>query len=344
MQNVVKTFLCLPAFLAIGCATVNNVAKAEHAVTQTKPAPACQFSAEDSAWVKRAISAWHDVNRTITQVADVGVFDVIFFDAKCQRMSSDALQKTDNVIWTSELHNGTVQFPNGDEMPPIVNSFTMSTAEGQTFFVMSVPSIWRDGGVTSPIGLETFMVPVMLHEAMHAIQSPTYGKQIDALIKKHNLPDSFNDDSVQAIFEDNKAFSASVLAEVDLLMQAAQATTDSDARRLARQARDMLKNRYQTWMIGDAEKYRAIDDVWLTMEGSGQWLGYSWLSSANGGRLTKAEAIDAFGLRGKWWSQKLGFALFMALDRLADNWQADAFGNGNRTVLALLDDALLEEK
>jgi hypothetical protein len=184
------------------------------------------------------------------------------------------------------------------------------------------------------------MVPVMLHEAMHAVQSPTYGKQIDRLIKQHNLPDSFNDDSVQALFEENMAFSTSVLAEVDLLMQAALAPTDIEARRLAHRARDMLKTRYETWLSGDNEKYRAIDDVWLTMEGSGQWLGYSWLSAANGGGLTKAEAIEAFGLRGKWWTQKLGFALFMAIDRLSDNWQADAFGGGNRTVLRLLDDAL----
>jgi hypothetical protein len=130
MQHGVKIFLCLPAFLTMGCAAVNDVTKAEYTAVQAKPALSCQFSADDNAWVNRAISAWHDVNRTISQVADIGVFDVIFFDAQCQRMSSDALLTPNHVTWTSELHDGTVQFPNGDEMPPIVNSFTMSTAEG----------------------------------------------------------------------------------------------------------------------------------------------------------------------------------------------------------------------
>jgi hypothetical protein len=105
----------------------------------------------------------------------------------------------------------------------------------------------------------------------------------------------------------------------------------------------MITAQHNTWMIAEFEKYRDIDDVWLTMEGSGQWLGYRWLSSEDGGHLSQGEAIEAFGLRGKWWSQKLGFALFMVLDRLSDNWKQDAFGQGNNTILTLLDDALLQE-
>ncbi|MBL4630401.1 MAG: hypothetical protein JKY14_04325 [Paraglaciecola sp.] len=321
---------------------MNNVSQTQHVETSYRQSAVCEFSEPDSAWVNRAVEAWHYTNEAITQVSKIGKFDVIFFDAKCQKTSGNALSNRGGGSWVSEFHEDTVQFPDGDEMPPMVNSFTSSShAEGgKTFFVMSVPSIWRDGGVNSDIGLEKFMVPVMLHEAMHAIQSPTYGKQIDALTKKYNLPESFNDDSVQKIFKDNTEFAQSVSAEVDLLMLAALAPTDIEARRLAHKARDMIRARYETWMIGDAEKYREIDDVWLTMEGSGQWVGYSWLSSANGGGLTKVEAIKAFGLRGKWWSQKLGFALFMAVDRLSDNWKRDAFGDGNRSVLTLLDAAL----
>jgi len=180
----------------------------------------------------------------------------------------------------------------------------------------------------------------MLHEAIHAVQSPTYGKKIEALTKKYNLPESFNDDSVQKTFENNPDFSKSVLDEIDLLMQAALAPNDFEARQLAQKARNMIKARYETWMIGDFEKYREIDDAFLTMEGSGQWVGYRWLNTVNGGGLTSEQAIKEFGLRGKWWSQRLGFSLFMVIDRLSDNWKADAFGNGNRSALTLLDDAL----
>lgn len=94
---------------------------------------------------------------------------------------------------------------------------------------------------------------------------------------------------------------------------------------------------------GDALKYRAIDDAFLTMEGSGQWVGYSWLSAPEGGKVSKETAVKEFGLRGKWWSQSLGFALFMVIDRLSADWKQDAFGDGTRTVLTLLDDALAEK-
>ena len=332
----------LSALLVVGCTTINNIPPPEKIAANNKQSIACEFSDKDLAWVNRAISAWHYTNETITKVSNIGKFDVVFFDGKCQKTSSDALISKRASTWKHEFHEDTVQFPNGDVMPPIVNSFTSSSSKegGKTFFVMSVPSVWREGGVKSDIGLENFMVPIMLHEAIHAIQSPTYGKQIEALTNKHNLPESFNDDSVQKIFKDNVAFSESVLAEIDLLMKAALAPTDSEAIRLAKKAREMINARYETWMIDDAEKYREIDDIWLTMEGSGQWAGYSWLSTADGGELTKDEAIKAFGLRGKWWSQKLGFALFMAIERLSDNWKEDAFGDGNRSVLTLLDDAL----
>jgi hypothetical protein len=85
-------------------------------------------------------------------------------------------------------------------------------------------------------------------------------------------------------------------------MQAALASNDAQARYLTQTARNMITAQHNTWMIAEFEKYRDIDDVWLTMEGSGQWLGYRWLSSEDGGHLSQAEAIEAFGLRGKCWS------------------------------------------
>ena len=52
-------------------------------------------------------------------------------------------------------------------------------------------------------------------------------------------------------------------------------------------------------------------------------------------------AFGSFGWRGRWWSQNQGFALFMALDRLADpSWRRHAFGDGAKTVLQMLDAAL----
>lgn len=333
-----KLLLTVPCALALGVPIFNS---AQATPTENPNGAHCSFSAEDTRWTEEAIAAWHHVNKTISQVSHIPPFDILFFDDVCQSLSPDALATEGKATWHSKPHGGMVTFPDGDKMPPMVNSFTMSSEiNGQTFFVMSTPSVWRSGGVKSAMGLTMLMTPVMLHEAMHAIQSPTYGKQIEALSKKYDLPDDFNDDSVQKLFKENPDFTASVLAEIDLLLKAAHAPTDTEAHALARAAQNKIQARYDTWFTGDAEKYRAIDDIWLTMEGSGQWVGYKWLSDPQGGGLTKETALKEFGQRGKWWSQNLGFALFMAIDRLSDDWKKDAFGSGERTVLTLLDEAL----
>ena len=52
-------------------------------------------------------------------------------------------------------------------------------------------------------------------------------------------------------------------------------------------------------------------------------------------------AFGSFGWHGKWWSQNEGFALFMALDRLAPgDWKKHAFGDGAKTILEMLDEAI----
>ena len=54
-------------------------------------------------------------------------------------------------------------------------------------------------------------------------------------------------------------------------------------------------------------------------------------------RLRKSSAL----LAGREWSQTEGFAVVMALDRLAGpGWKRHAFGDGAKTVLEMIDHAL----
>ena len=68
-------------------------------------------------------------------------------------------------------------------MPPVVTSFASVDENGNPFFVMSTPSVWRAGGVSSEIGLEMLMWPVLLHEAVHTLHAQTYGRRLDELSK-----------------------------------------------------------------------------------------------------------------------------------------------------------------
>jgi len=189
--------------------------------------------------------------------------------------------------------------------------------------------------------LDQLMIAVLLHEATHVAQMPTYGARMTRLAEIHKLPEDFNDDSIQKRFEGNAEFKESVGRETDLLLSAATAPDQASAARLAGEARAAMKARQQRWYSQPEAHLAEAEDIFLTMEGSAQWVAYQWLVDPKGGAVDPGAAFGSFGWRTKWWSQNQGFALFMALDRLAPGgWKKHAFGDGAKTILQMLDEAI----
>lgn len=112
---------------------------------------------------------------------------------------------------------------------------------------------------------------------------------------------------------------------------------------LAREARELMRVRHHRWFVGEDACLRDAEDLWLTLEGTGQWVGYEWLRHTDGASATTTVAMAGFGRRSRWWSQNLGLALVRSLDRLdAGTWRRQAFGEGKRTVMDMFDAALGE--
>jgi hypothetical protein len=303
--------------------------------------PACFLPERDRAWIERALEAWRFTSRDITGIAAVPNFQAVFFSADCVMRSTNALSSptADGVTWTAARHGGTIAMPDGSEIPVGVTSFT-SGEKGLTYFAMSTPTVWEAAGVGSGNALETTMVAVLLHEGSHVAQIGPYGPRLGALIERNKLPDSFHDNAVQERFRENAEFAASVKEETRLFADAATAKDEAEARRLAREARDLMCARQARWLVGDDAYLAEAEDIWLTFEGAGQWTGYQWLVHPRGGAQPPADVMKRF-TTGRHWSQTEGFALVMALDRIAGPaWKRHAFGDGKRTVLEMLDDAL----
>lgn len=242
--------------------------------------------------------------------------------------------------FTSTAYANMVTLPDGSELPPGPISFTQSDG-ADAFFVMSLPSVWRHNDVDpGPFGLEKLMTAVLLHEATHVVQSRTYGREIDALSKRFNLPDDFNDDSIQERFEDNAEFADSVARETALFFEAAASPEREQARTLASRARDLMRQRRNRWFVGDEHYLSEAEDLWLSLEGSGQWAGYRYLVAPDGGAVPMTDAMSGFGQRGKWWSQKLGLAMALTLDTLGYDWKTHAYGESTKTLSAMIDEAL----
>ena len=114
---------------------------------------------------------------------------------------------------------------------------------------------------------------------------PTYGQAIGRISEQNKLPEDFNDDSIQAHFKDNSQFAKSVEREAQLLFAASRAKSRADAVRLARSARQMMKARYARWFVGKDAYMAEAEPIWLTLEGSGQWVAFRWETDPRGGRV-----------------------------------------------------------
>ena len=325
-------------------AAIASTALASAAIAQSTPASAsCSLSAADQAWLTQTMAAWNYASSAISGIGRVKQITAVFFDDRCV-VSSNTAMNGGPPAWTPRAFTGEVPMPNGETTPAGVTSFAMGDEKtGENFFVMSTPSVWRaanksENGLGS---LELLMTAVVLHEATHVAQMPTYGSRIGRLVTANKLPEDFNDDTIQGRFEGKPEFKASVGRETDLLLAAATARDRGEAVRLAREARALMKARQQRWYAGPDAYLGEAEDVFLSLEGSAQWLAYQWLVDPKGGAVDPRAAFGSFGWRGRWWSQNQGFAAFMALDRIGDrSWRRHAFGDGAKTVLQMIDEAI----
>ena len=290
---------------------------------------ACTMDANDEAWLRTSIAAWRDTARRHLHLADNAMPPTVVFDKACVY---NVPAGADPVQWTAAPHAEKVKLPDGTEIPAGIVSFARPSAQG-TYFVMSLPSIWREK-VKSALGLERLMTAVLLHETSHTAQAKVLAPRLDA------LPDDMSDDALQEHFKGNAAYVADFTRERDLFMAAATASTDAEARRLGRDALAAYRARRAKWFTGDEAKWADIDDLFLSMEGLGQWTGYAWLIDPKGGRVPRDVALKEMRRGGKWWTQDEGIAVFLLVDRLVPGWQRRFFEAKPPSLESILETAV----
>ena len=301
-------------------------------------APECTLGAADQAWLDRSMQAWNYATRHISGIGRIKQIQAIIFDDRCVVVSDTAMNGGPN-RWTGHLHGGTVVLPGDQKLKPQVISFAQS-GKPTSHFVMSTPSIWRAANKSGKgTSLENLMTAVIMHEATHVAQMPTYGAVIGKIAEQYHLPEDFSDDSIQEEFGKNAEFVASIDRESALLMQASNSKSRAKAVRLVRSARALMRARYARWFSSKDAYHAETEPIWLTLEGSGQWMAYRWLTDPKGANAAPAKVKPGF-ISDHWWTQREGFAAFMALERLTGiAWKEQAFHLGQKDVLQMLDEA-----
>lgn len=124
-----------------------------------------------------------------------------------------------------------------------------------------------------------------------------------------------------------------------MLYAAALAPTDTEAKDLARLALTKMRTRREKWFVGDATKWQTIDEIFLTMEGLGQWTAYAWFTDKKGLNLDPAGVLPEVRRKRNRWTQDEGLAVFLVVNRLVPGWQKFAFAPQPELAVALLERA-----
>jgi hypothetical protein len=307
----------------------------------------CALSRDDSLWTAGALEAWTRVGRQSLGAPQPVFPRLVLFDSLCSHTltatSLDAAHagfvgagQAFTVV--SRAHGGTIALPDGKSVPARLTSFAAPLPDGRMFFVMALPSVWRSSGRASPRDL--LATAVFVHEFTHT-QSRSLGERVDSLMRR-GLPEDADDDVVQTRFASRPGFRAAYEAERDLLFAAAAAPDRATTLSLAQRALQLMDRRRARYFRGADAVYAGAEDVFLSMEGMGQWAGYLAMLDSAGGAMRPEAALPFMRRGGKHWSQDEGLALMLVLGRLAPVAPAALFASPPGTVLELLRDAVTE--
>jgi hypothetical protein len=299
----------------------------------------CEISESDHKWIDQALAAWRFAEVRELHLTPKPLPPIEVFDDRCQYIS-ESPQK--GPTWKGSIHGSTIALPDGSTVPFGVVSFAAPVA-GHTdagFFVMSLPSVWHANHVQSGLGLERLMNGVLLHEMTHTRQFYFVNPTMDRLAKVNHLSDDIGDDSLQDAFSKDPKYVADYERERDLLYEAALAPDDAEARRIAKKALAQVRARRSMWFTGKLAYWREVDEVFLTMEGLGQWTAYAWLTDPEGAHIAPTLALPEVRRKRNRWTQDEGLALFLLIDRLVPGWQVFAFAKHPELAYELLERAV----
>jgi hypothetical protein len=303
------------------------------------PASSCSMSPGEKQWIERALSAWNYMRLERLRIPPQADPVIVLFNDKC-RFEAKATSKP---IWRAEPHAGVIRLPNGGEVEAGVISATMSNEKtGEPFFVMALPSVWEAAKIVRPDDRDG-LAGVFLHELSHVVQAPVLSPFWKHAKARYGEPEDLNDDQIQRVFQKDPAYVAVAEKERDLLFRAAMEPDEGKAKSLVRDALALREARQKRWFTGSDAVWQPYDEIFLTMEGFGQWVAYAWLSDPKGGGLTLAEAQTKMRGGRRWWSQDTGFSAFLVIDRFVPDWPARAFAPRPALAIDLLRIAAAEK-
>lgn len=315
---------------------------------QTKPESDKPFQNTVSSW----FSAWELVYKDIYRINTIETVDFVLFDHQYVYSTSDITVGNGNPVigpkilnlnlnWKKKKHGGFLTLPDGSTVPVRMMCFAAPNSKKNTspFFVMPLTSFWSSQSVDSEsLGLDNLVLGVFLHEFSHTQQMNNFGKTISQFVDQYQLGENFDDNYIQTTFQNNSVFTNLYHKEVSYFHQAVVDSPILD-RNKTKEGLKLMADRRNQFFTTEYSYLQDIEDLFLTMEGLGQYTMYLWLTHPKGGNIGRLKAIEGVRRNKKKWSQDEGFLLFLILERLQPSkvWAKEMFGNKVVNVTDILD-------
>ena len=319
--------------------------------------PICEFRDADAQWVQRALDGWELVRRDFLKLEPRPLPWIILFDAACvwdlapaePPLVPDATMLSTSLTFAggpvsvrATPHTGTVLLPNRVEIPIEVKASTALYRNGRaTFFVMSMPSVWRSDRRhgTKPF-LDEYLQGVFVHELTHTAQLVPINRRLRQLVGRSDVPAQLTDDVIQARFSHQRGFGRAIQRERDQFYRAIATSNPALQRDLVRKTLALVRDRHARYFTQANEVYEEIESLFLTMEGAAQWAAYRLARARGRAQQAPQLALNLVRDDSRYWSQEQGLALFLLLDALVPNWQDRVMTRIPPSPFALLEEAV----
>jgi hypothetical protein len=300
---------------------------------------------------KRWFNAWELVSKEVFKLKVTAATRFVFFDSVFVYTTSPLTGQGGKIItgpqllnhkqvWYKKAHNGNLILPDSANIPVRMMIYASPTIEKKVkaFFIMPLLSFWEMQKVDAHgIGLEKLTAGVFAHEFCHTQQLASFDKfgvYFEAYQKKFGV-ENFGDDMMQNMYENDSVITDLYKKELEIYTTAPILNTTDYCKAIA-SAQQQFNKKHQAIFNKDTKQLKRLDDIWLTMEGIGQYAMYAYFTHVKGAGLAEDKAFIA--LKTRWWSQEQGFAMFYLLSKMKNpqTWAKYFFGANMKTIMEML--------
>lgn len=338
-----KTIIVLfSAVLILSCKNKSHTTKKE------------PTNSHELVWLENWFSAWELMSKQVLKLPKSTPPTMLFYDDMYVYTTSKISAPNgvffdgpkllgEKLPWRKELHNDTLTIPDGQRIPIQLMTFAAPSKQKdvEAFFVMAAPVFWKGVGIESKeVGLEKLLTGVFLHEFSHTRQMNGMGSKITDFDNNNTFNVEVSDDIIQDYFAKNNLYVTDYKNELSILYAAAFTKKKSELYALTRKGLRLFREKQLKYIRPTNEVLIDMENIFLSMEGLGQFMIVSWLTNPDGGNIPFDIAVKATRRNKKWWSQDEGLALFLILDKLATpDWKM-MFSDNPIDVITLIEKEL----